>query len=84
MAEVAATHDLLHVDRLHREAFRVVNLLYFALSAHSRALHHNEKAMVLEEVNVSARHVLVIIDLFVKHLAQVLVRLLVFVLDKPL
>lgn len=85
LAEVAIAHDFLHVDGFHLRAFRRnVLLIELAISSQPRALHHDEEAVILEQVYVPAGQVLVVADLLVEHFPQVLVRFLVFVLDEPL
>ena len=57
LAEVAITHDLLHVDGLHLGAFgrRQCWVLLIHIRALTRTLDHDQKTMVLEQVDVSAR-----------------------------
>ena len=57
LAEVAVAHDLLHVDGLHLGSFgrRQRWILLVRIRALTRTLDHDQKTMVLEQVDVSAR-----------------------------
>ena len=57
LAEVAVAHDLLHVDGFHLGAFgrRQCWVLMIRIRALTRTLDHDQKTMVLEQVDVSAR-----------------------------
>ena len=40
--------------------------------------------MVFEQIDISAGQILIIVDLLMKHLSQMLIRLLIFILDESL
>ena len=67
LPEVCGSHYLLHVDGLHgRLLYRFIIVVVLHQAS---VFDHDKESMILEEIDVATGEILIVIDLFVKHLS---------------
>ena len=84
LAEVIYAHNLGHIDRFHASLASFSGHLLHIVTSNACWLDKNQKAVVLEQVYISAGKVCLVIDFLMMHLSQMLIRFFVLIIYKSL